>query len=210
MKNKDLSKKVLLSLLAISCAYPCGILAFKTAEATDIIISSGNDTDWRNDAGIYEFKDDQNFVFSDGETGVKITDNSEFYINKSLDIKLENSTTGSSIGALVKSSGAFVVKGNEIHLTGEDSKKGGSANGLQLYGTGQYDGSGTSSAYAKFNNKETYISAIVNSSGSISGGSSALNVQHDGEAVFDGNAYLNTQINGTGETRFVKDNFCEI
>lgn len=198
MKNKDLSKKVLLSLLAISCAYPCGILAFKTAEATDIIISSDNDTDWRKVAGKYEFKDDQNFVFSDGEPGVKIADNSEFYINKSLDIKLENSTAGNSIGASVKSSGAFVVKGNEIHLTGEDSKKGKYAYGLQLYGTGQYDGSGQGSAYAEFNNKETYISAIVNSSGSISGSSSALNVQHNGEAVFYGNAYLNTQIDGTG------------
>ncbi|WP_439822115.1 autotransporter outer membrane beta-barrel domain-containing protein [Phascolarctobacterium faecium] len=198
MKNKDLSKKVLLSLLAISCAYPCGILAFKTAEATDSIISSDNDTDWRKIAGKYEFKDDQNFVFSDGETGVNIAGDSEFYINKSLDIKLENSKSGDSIGASVKSSGAFVVEGNEIHLTGDGSKSGGYAYGLKLHGTGQYDGSGQGSAYAEFNNKETYISAIVNSSGSISGSSSALNVQHNGEAVFYGNAYLNTQIDGTG------------
>ena len=61
MRSRDLSKKVLVSLLTMSYVYLGGTCALPMAEAVDV--TSNTDVSWRFQKGTYNFAPGLSFVF---------------------------------------------------------------------------------------------------------------------------------------------------
>ena len=218
IKNKNLSKKVLTSLLTMSCVYMGGTFVLPTTEAA-ADITSNSDTSWRFQAGEYDFADGLSFTFSDSRLGGVVISNYDpgsttaspsqtFNALGKLDIKSVNSTSGRSIGAFVEVRGtgkpqqSLIVTGKELHLTGEYNSNSSNmqyVSGLMMNGSDIYDPSAPSTVYARFDNSDTYVSSIVNPNALTKGSFSALNLDHGAEAVFNGNAYMNLQMNANAD-----------
>ena len=214
MRSRDLSKKVLVSLLTMSYVYLGGTCALPMAEAVDV--TSNTDVSWRFQKGTYNFAPGLSFVFSDDKLGgVVISDynpgittaspSQTFNALGSLKVKSLNSAAGYSVGAFVDIRGSnapqqsLYGKGEDIYLIGEYNSNSSNSqsyvSGLELQGNAIYDPNKQSKVYAQFDNVNTYLSAIVNPTVSTKGGFHALNLDHGAEAVFNGNAYLNLTMN---------------
>lgn len=212
MKNNVLVRRVLGMLVTMSCVY--GGTAIPPAEA-GTAVTSNTDVSWRFQSGTYDFADGLEYSFSDKKAGGIVLDpvapgvssaSPSMTINAMGTLKISDvsgAANSQAVGAYVYPRGKNVQeslfgKGDTIYLTGNyttQSKSPTTVSGLAMDGPGYYDPKKTSYAYAKFDNKNTYISALVNPTAPTYGTFNAVYLDHGSEAIFNGNTYLDIQMN---------------
>lgn len=207
-----LRKRVLHAIITMSCLYG-GFVSTPLVEA-GTPITSNTDVSWRFQTGTYDFADGLNYIFTDDkQAGIVINPLSPGNSSVSPTITLNalgtlkisgvNGISNASIGVFIHpgmspNRHSLYGTGKNIYLTGEytgNSASNQDVAGLKLDGDGIYNPSNNSNAYAQFNNENTYISAIANPTVETGGSFGAVKMDLGTEVIFNGNAYLDLQMN---------------